>query len=166
FTARLAALFLGDAWDSAPYIKGEPQIGRAISSAFNNGLAYFDRYGKPLTTDDAELAAAFRDWNAIKAGSYMASVLRDVDQYHRQGALAFFADFIAADDRHRIPEPLAKRITAWNEEWRRVAEATRGVRVETMEDVAALEKLAPMLTAATVVPNYSADLVNLAQQTA
>jgi CubicO group peptidase (beta-lactamase class C family)/tetratricopeptide (TPR) repeat protein len=51
----------------------------AINNTFNYGLAYFERFGKPMTTDPAELAKAFAyfnesvDLNKIKANPQEAT---------------------------------------------------------------------------------------------
>lgn len=100
---RLAAIFLGDQWSPRPWFRGtaaEQAAGIALISAFNHGLAHYDRYGKAITTDRKALADAFAALNGaaegkqvsraqlIAAGSYVAQTLasRDLEKYHHNGA--------------------------------------------------------------------------------
>ncbi|HVS30088.1 MAG TPA: serine hydrolase [Thermoanaerobaculia bacterium] len=69
FLDRLALLFLGDSWNAGFFLpdRAESAIATALGSAWNNGLGYYDRYGKALSNDATELRAAFRYFNdAVK----------------------------------------------------------------------------------------------------
>jgi CubicO group peptidase (beta-lactamase class C family) len=119
---RVVALFLGDSWNLNYYVAGKPQLGavHAMGLTWNNGLGYFDRFGKPRTADAKELAEAFRYFNDavrtadeprilngrhpvaneafVKVGAYMAGQLAnsgaDLERYHHEGDLAFFDDYV------------------------------------------------------------------------
>jgi tetratricopeptide (TPR) repeat protein len=121
FTAKLAELFLGDA-EVELYTDDKtarPTLA-AVSGVFAEGLAYYDRYRRPLTEDPKEIAAAFdyfnraagdermarqgrdpaagRPWAAV--GSYMAHALitagkASLETSQREGPLRLFADYVA-----------------------------------------------------------------------
>jgi CubicO group peptidase (beta-lactamase class C family) len=120
--ARIAALFLGDSWNlsySVPDKQGQAAM-HAMGFTWNNGLGYYDRFGKARTPDAKELTAAFRYFNDavkaadekkiadgrhpvageafIKVGAYMAEQLAksgvDLERYHHEGELALFGDYI------------------------------------------------------------------------
>jgi CubicO group peptidase (beta-lactamase class C family) len=69
FLDRLALLFLGDSWNASFFFRdrADAAIAAALGSIWNNGLGYYDRFGKPLTDSAAELNAAFKYFNdAVK----------------------------------------------------------------------------------------------------
>jgi CubicO group peptidase (beta-lactamase class C family) len=171
FADRLAALFLGDDWSQRVAFRGtaaEQSAGKALLAAFNEGFAYYDRYGKPLTTDRKKLADAFAALSAttdgkeasreqrIAAGSYVASTFppEDRERYHHDGTFAFFSDYHASP---KLGAPLTRLVTQWNSDWKRTS---------TIADIAALAREAPSLTTATVIPNFSGELVGAGQQAA
>ncbi|HEY0159724.1 MAG TPA: serine hydrolase domain-containing protein [Thermoanaerobaculia bacterium] len=138
FEDKLFALFLGD---PAPVglraaREEDAPLLEALQAAYSQGLAYYDRYGKPMTTDRRELAAAFRFLRdgknladgahpvtgepLVKIGSYIASILGDADRYHRAGALRFFADYARATRKHKLDAKTAARVRGWSEAWTRV----------------------------------------------
>jgi CubicO group peptidase (beta-lactamase class C family) len=105
----------------------------ALQSAWLNGVAYYDRYGKPMTTDPRELDAAFRFLRdgknladgadpltgepLVKIGSYLASV---IGQPTRANALRFFDAYARTAKKHKLDAKTAARVRKWNEEWSRV----------------------------------------------
>jgi CubicO group peptidase (beta-lactamase class C family) len=169
FADRLAAIFLGDNWSQRPpSIRGtaaEQAAGKAVIAAFNNGSAYYDRYGKAATMDRKTLAAAFAALNGtlegktasrehlIAVGSYVAQTLKS-EKYHHDGAFAFFKDY---DGSPQLSGAMTQLVSKWNTDWRRTSLIT---------DVAALAREAPSLSTATVVPEFSGELVGTAQQAA
>jgi len=171
FADRLAQIFLGDDWSQRVAFRGTPAqqaAGKAVIAAFNEGFAYYDRYGKPSTNDrkivDAALAALSGTLDGkqpsreqlVAAGSYVASKLAaaDLDRYHRDGAFAFFHDYDAAP---KLAAPLKALLAQWNADWKRTS---------TIANVATLAKEAPSLATATVIPNFSGELVGTGQQAA
>jgi CubicO group peptidase (beta-lactamase class C family) len=169
FADRLAAIFLGDNWSArSPSIRGtaaEQSAGKAMIAAFNNGFAFYDRYGKAATTDRKMLAAAFAALNGalegktasreqlIAVGSYVAQTLKS-ETYHRDGAFAFFNDY---DGSLKLSAAMKQLAAKWNADWRRTSAIT---------DAAALSREAASLTTASVVPEFSGELVGTAQQAA
>lgn len=65
YTHRLFQLIMDESWDMGVYTgnKIDDAIFNAFDDIFNFGMAYFDRYGKPLTTDQKELNEAFDYFN-------------------------------------------------------------------------------------------------------
>jgi len=167
---RLAAIFLGDDWSqrqSFQGTEGERAAGRAIVTSFNHGLAYFDRYGKPLTNDRKALVEAFDALNAsaggkqpsreqlVAVGSHVAQTLdsRGLDKYHREGAFAFFDDYRGSP---KLSLSMARLIDQWIPDWQRTS---------TITDATALAT-APSLSTAMVIPDFSGQLVGAGQQNA
>jgi len=169
FADRLAAIFLGDNWSQRPpSIRGtaaEQAAGKAVIAAFNNGSAYYDRYGKAATIDRKMLAGAFAALNGtlegktasreqlIAVGSYVAQTLKS-GKYHHDGAFAFFNDY---DGSPKLSGAMTQLVSKWNTDWRRTSVIT---------DAAALAREAASLSTATVVPEFSNELVGTAQQAA
>jgi CubicO group peptidase (beta-lactamase class C family) len=138
FEDKLFELFLGDPRPVVPRAAraDDAPLLEALQAAYTTGLSYYDRHGRPMTTDPRELDAAFRFLREgknlgdgahpvageplVKIGSYIASVLGDSDRYHREGALRFFADYARVARKHRLDAKTAARVKAWNEEWARV----------------------------------------------
>ena len=192
FADKLIELFLGD-----PRVVGlranddtVQSTLRAMSEAFLHGMAYYDRHGRPMTSDPRELADAFayfrraqRDVTVAadgaqplagepltKLGSHMASVLaprHDLDVYHREGALRFFADYAAAAPRARFDKALARNVRAWLTEWRRVwTPELQNADFSTPAGLEVLERNRELLAAATVKPDFSRAVVSLAERAA
>ncbi|HWW61703.1 MAG TPA: serine hydrolase domain-containing protein [Thermoanaerobaculia bacterium] len=151
FANKLGNLFLGDDWDVRPYVRGDAKQAAALIGAFNRGLAYYDRYGKAVTSDPKELAKAFQAFDRVKVGSWIAQSLGDVDRYHRLGAFAFFNDYAASGKKPRLDPALAKQLATWTADWKRTSQLT----VDQLDGVDA-----------SVIPNFSADLVERATQKA
>jgi CubicO group peptidase (beta-lactamase class C family) len=191
FEEKLVQLFLGDPrrlnWRAAN--EQDAAIWQALDSTYANGLAYYDRYGRAMTTDARELAQAFRylrdamQPNAklvadgahpvagepfVKVGSYIASVLAargDVDRLHRDGVLRFFAEYAASALRPRLDRNVVTVVREWSEEWSHVA--TPALRSLDFYDPSALDVLERERTSlidARLRPDYERDLLGLAER--
>lgn len=96
YTHRLFQLIMDEPWDLGVYTgnKIEDAIFNAFNNIFNFGMAYFDRYGKPLTTDQKELSEAYDYFNkAVNRDSlssnYKKFVLKMQDGRHPVAKQAF-----------------------------------------------------------------------------
>ena len=148
----------------------------AMNDAYYDGLAYYRRHGKAMTTDARELAAAFRWFRdsmtseklvrdgrhpiagepLTKMGSYMASVLAsqgDLNVYHREGPLRFFSDYARVAKAHRFDRSFVSRVGKWSGEWERV----RGIPFEK------LEENFDVLRRATLKPDYAGRIIGAAE---
>jgi CubicO group peptidase (beta-lactamase class C family) len=165
----------------------ETNMLRAMQQAYAYGFAYYDRYGKAMTTDAAELTKAFRYFNdalkdkklvddgrhpvagepLTKVGSYIASVLAangDMNVYHREGALRFFADYARAAKAYRLDPALASRVAKWSSDWARVwTPELASIDVSTPKGLEAFERHRDELIEASIKPDFSGDLVNAAE---
>lgn len=163
---------------------------RAMNEAWTNGLAYFDRHGKPMTTEAREIHDAFAYFRRASAdlslaadgaqplsgepltklGSHMASALaarRDLEVYHREGPLRFFADYMASGAQPRFGRTFGRDVTAWREEWNRVwTPELRAAAVSPESTLAMLERNREQFDAATLKPDFSRSLVALAERMA
>jgi hypothetical protein len=177
FEEKLLELFVGDP-TLVPARSNDDATTNAfyaINHAYLHGLAYYERYGKPMTTDARELASAFRwlqdagkpgapdveDGRAAltKAGSHMAATLAakgSLDVYHREGPLRFFADYARIAKTQRFDKPFAARVAQWNAEWHPLGAAS-------LDEI---EKHRDALAAATLKPDYAGELINLAESSA
>jgi CubicO group peptidase (beta-lactamase class C family) len=192
FAERLALLFLGDSWNASLYVpaKADQSVLWALGVTWNNGLGYFDRYGKPRTAGRAELAEAFRYFNDaiqnadekkiergrhpaakeafIKVGSFMAAELarsgKNLEQYHVNGELSFFDDYnaLTVPKEYRFSRTLQESVARWNRDWTRVWTADMK-RMSALEGAERLRTIAP---ASSILPNYSDPLVVAAEEAA
>ena len=174
FASRLALLFLGDSWNIGPYVPGradQETLGK-LDAAYLGGLAYYDRFGRPMTTDRKELAEAFRAINA-KAGAYMAAELArsgaDLEKYHREGELSFFNDYINLPRRaYRFDAALEKSIRRWAADWNRLW--TDDLRRLTVREIVASpersQRLRASFAGSSIVPDYSRGIVRAAENAA
>ena len=189
FEEKLITLFVGDPRPVSARTNSEDTsaIWSALDDAFNHGLAYYERHGKPMTTDARELARAFR-WlrDALgtpkkledgrhpvagepltKIGSYMAGVLDargDLDVYHREGALRFFADYHAAARTHRLDKSLARRVKTWLAQWPGVwTPELQSLDLSTPAGLDVLEKHRAALAAAELKPDFAGPILQLAE---
>lgn len=159
----------------------------AMNAAFTYGLAYYDRFGRPMTTNPRELAQAFRYLQdalkdrklvadgrhpvagepLVKAGSYMASILGDTDRYHRDGALRFFADYARAAKTLRFDKGVAAKLAQWNADWPRVwTPELQAVDLTSSAGLDVLERHRDALAAAPLKPDFSSQLIGLAEERA
>ena len=184
FTNELIELFLGQPDDvpASANTDAELTMLRAMTEAYDYGLAYYDRHGRAMTTDPRELARAFRYFHdalkdrklaadgrhplageaLVKVGSYMGSVLGDVDVHHREGALRFFADYARVAKAHRFDKAFATRLARWNAAWAKVwTPELRAVDLTDLDGVEALERQRAALVAAPVKPDFAAALIDL-----
>ena len=189
FTNKLVELFLEQPREIGARSNddAETTMFGAMNDAYTYGLAYYDRHGKPMTTDARELAKSFRYFHdalkdkklaedgrhpvagepLTKVGSYMASVLAasgDLDGYHRDGTLRFFADYARAAKKHRLDKSVAARVAKWNAEWSRVwTPELQAVDVSTPAGLETLERHRDTLLAASLKPDFAGDLINAAE---
>jgi len=187
FEEKIVSLFLGD----PPPVNGradrkeDDDVWKAIESTYGNGVMDYDRHGKARTTDPRELKAAFADFRSalrdahavsddasVKIGSYMASQLAaanggNVDLYHREGALRFFADYARIAKRHKFDPSLNTRIAQWSAEWSRAW--TPELQFLNITSTAALdtfERHRAALAAATIKPDFTRSLTAFAEEQA
>jgi CubicO group peptidase (beta-lactamase class C family) len=192
FEDKLIELFLGDPLPVGAYARDDATQAawRAMNEAFQNGLAYYDHHGRPMTTDPRELASAFAYFKRAqtnptlaadgaqplagepmtKLGSYMASVLaakNDLDVYHHEGALRFFDDYMSASPKGNFDQAFARRVQRWREEWSRVWTAElQSADFSSDAALAVLERNRELLAAATLKPDYVRAVVGLAEDAA
>lgn len=192
FEDKLIELFLGDPRPIGVRANDDAtqSTWRAMNEAFNHGLAYYERHGKPMTADARELANAFAYFKRAQAdatlaadgsqplsgepltklGSYMAGVLaarHAPGLYHRQGALRFFADFTAAAPPRNFDTAFARRTRRWVDEWTRVwTPELQNADLSTEAGLAVLERHRDLLNAATLKPDFSRPVVQLAERAA
>ncbi|HUR80489.1 MAG TPA: serine hydrolase, partial [Thermoanaerobaculia bacterium] len=187
---KLIEIFLGDPAPIGARANDDAtqSAWRAMNDAYLYGLGYYDRYGKPMTTDARELANAFDYFKRAqsnhalavdgaqpvsgealtKLGSYMASVLasskRDLDVYHREGPLRFFADYAAASPQRNFDRAFTRNIATWLADWNRVwTPELQRVDAASDEGVAALERNREQLVAATLKPDFARPLISIAE---
>jgi CubicO group peptidase (beta-lactamase class C family) len=192
FEDKLIELFLGDPRPIGARANDDATQAtwRAMNEAFNHGLAYYERHGKPMTTDARELAGAFAYFKRAqtdatlaadgsqplsgepltKLGSYMAGILavkHDLDVYHREGALRFFADSITAAPPRTFDAAFARNARRWREEWTRAwTPELQNADLSTEAGLAVLERNRDLLNAATLKPDFSRPVVALAERAA
>jgi CubicO group peptidase (beta-lactamase class C family) len=178
FANRLALIFLGDSWNIGPYVSSredQETLGK-LDLAYLRGLAYYDRYGRPMTTDRKQLAESFRIIGA-GAASYMAAELAgsgaDLEKYHREGELSFFNDYIELyrrnrSIRHRFAPALEKSIQRWSADWNRIwtAELKRLMVREIAASPDRGRQLRTLFAGSSIVPDYSRGLVRAAETAA
>ncbi len=195
FEDRLVSLFLGDppAVGARAERETDNEIWRAIAQSYESGLAYYDRHGKPLTTDPRELKNAFAYFrDAIRpdrkkvdegahpvsgeafviVGSHMAGVLAattggNLDRHHRDGALRFFVDYARAAKRHKLDRTFNARVEKWAREWSRAwTPELQALTLTSFDELDVLERHREVLTAATIRPDFSRQLIGLAESEA
>ncbi|HEX7151657.1 MAG TPA: serine hydrolase domain-containing protein [Thermoanaerobaculia bacterium] len=177
---RIAAIFLGDAWTLTYYAPAHRDLLRTTGTAWNQGLAHFERYRKTTGSDPA---AAFRAFKAgkpqdalVEAGAYMASELArsgvDLEKYHRAGQLAFFDDYIrlyktsrSIPRTHRFEATFEQQIATLRRDWDRIA--TDELRLFTVSSVADLDRLEAMrFGGSAILPDYSSSMLDIGQEAA
>ncbi|HYC93090.1 MAG TPA: serine hydrolase [Thermoanaerobaculia bacterium] len=194
FEDKLLELFLGDPRPVAARANDDATqtTWRAMNEAFNHGLAYYERHGKAMTTDKRELAKAFAYFKRAqndaalaadgaqplsgepltKIGSYMASVLAakntDLDVFHREGALRFFDAFLSnGNQRDHFDQAFARRVAAWQREWNGLwTPELQNLDLSTAAGLAVLERNRELLAKAALAPDFSRQVVSLAERAA
>ncbi|HVG25918.1 MAG TPA: hypothetical protein VND45_17305 [Thermoanaerobaculia bacterium] len=190
FEDKLIELFLGD--PRPVNMRGSDDATqatvRAMNEAFTNGLAYYERHRGAMTTDARALDGAFDYFRRArgsatlaadgsqplagepltKLGSYMASVLAakgDLDVYHREGALRFFADYAAARPKRNFDDVFARRTKKWADDWKRIwTPELQSVDAASDAGLAVLERNRALLEAAAVKPDFSRPMVAYAER--
>lgn len=189
FEDKLIEVFLGD-----PPLPGmrastleDDRALAAITSVFENGLAWYSRHGRAMTTDKRALDEAFRYFRAslgdrekiengehpvagepyTKIGSHIAAALAargSLDLYHREGALRFVSDFAALPaSRGTFEKEFLRRVQTWQQAWSRVW--TPELRALDVTSPAALARL-ETLAGAPVKPDYAGDLLRIGERAA
>lgn len=192
FEDKLVALFLGDprAVDVRPPDEATGTMWQAMQEAYLGGLAHYRRHGRPMTSDRRELAKAFRYFaeateNATlagdgrhpvagepltKVGSHIAAVLAkrgDLDVYHREGALRFFADYARSGASPKLERVFARKLPAWRDEWSRVwTPALQEVDLSNAAGLDVLDRHREALMAATLRPDFASELISLSEASA
>ena len=193
FEDELLEIFLGEPPARGAYFdeREDAAVWRTMHGVYSSGLAYYDRHGRAATEDRRELDAAFRYVRAalagdeskildgrnafagepfVKAGSWMASVLAPsggIDRHHRDGALAFFADYARVARRYRLDRAVVSRLGAWSAESARVwTPEIVTLDVRRPGSLELLEKHRAQLAAAKRKPDFSGELAELAEQRA
>ncbi len=187
FEAAIIEAFLGD--PELPGMRGsniaDDRALAALQSIYENGLAYYSRNGRAMTTNPRELNAAFAylrdnlDDSAkidagehpfsgepfTKLGSFMAARLAQngsLDVYHREGALRFASDYLALKPKHRFDAAFAKRIAAWQQAWNAITPAQRSLDLNASDAMAQLAALKDVA----VKPDYASQLVRIGERAA
>jgi CubicO group peptidase (beta-lactamase class C family) len=187
FEAQIIETFLGD--PALPGMRAstleDDRALAALQSIYANGLGYYSRYGRAMTTDPKELTAAFRYLRTslddsvkidagehpvageplTKIGSYMAAELAkrgSLDVYHREGALRFASDFAAVKGRLNFDSPFARRVKAWSDAWSTITPAQRSLDFSSPDVLAEVEKL----TNVPVKPDYAGQLARMGERAA
>lgn len=190
FEEKLIELFAGDPPPvNVRAVNGaDAAVWEVLQTTYTAGLAYYDRYGRAMTTDSRELAAAFRYFQEalapepkrvaegghpvsgqpfVKVGSYIASVLaaERKDALYRDGALGFFADYAAAARRPKLDDAVVARIRKWSEDWNRVwTPELRALTFYEPEALDVLERNREAIAAAPLRPNFEGALIALAER--
>ncbi len=193
FEDKLFEIFLGDAplnglaFDS----EADDRAWQAMLGAYSHGMAWYDRHGRAMTSDERELSAAFRAFHEaltgdarthaagrnalerdalLKVGSYVASVLAangGLDRYHHEGALPFFEDYARTARRHRLDRSVVGRIAAWSDARARLwSPEVLSLDLRDRGALDVLERNSAALAKAPVKPDYTRELVDLAQTSA
>jgi CubicO group peptidase (beta-lactamase class C family) len=191
FEEKLIELFAGD----PPPVNVraandlDARLWKALDSTYTSGLAYYDRYGRAMTTDSRELAEAFRYFHSVfltpderritdgaepvagqpfvKVGSYIASVLAAdrKDALYRDGALRFFADYAAVARRPKLDDAVITLIRKWSDDWNRVwTPELRALTFYEPDALDVLERNREAIAAAPLRPNFEGALIALAER--
>jgi CubicO group peptidase (beta-lactamase class C family) len=187
FEDKIIEVLLGD--PAMPGLRGsnvdDDRALAALVSVYSNGLAYYSRNRRAMTSDPRELEAAFRylatsldDPAKIddgehpvsgepltKIGSYIAATLAakgSLDVYHREGPLRFIGDYAALDVKPNFDESFARRVQGWRNAWNGVTPEMRSLDLSSPGSLAAIEKLAGV----SVKPDYVGDLLGLGETAA
>lgn len=143
YVRKIFETVLGEPWRIRVYT-GDPEdraVLHWLDQVFVRGMRRHDRFGRPVTTDPAELRPAFAYFNSVlkavgeerfedvfgrlarpdaeellvRQVSYMAGELRrsgkEPDEYYKRGAIAFFKDY-ADLSRSRADHPADLRFDA------------------------------------------------------
>jgi CubicO group peptidase (beta-lactamase class C family) len=187
---KLIELFAGDPRpvDVRAADDADARVWEALRTTYTSGFAYYDRYGRAMTTDSRELAEAFRYFHAalapdvipvaegaepvagqpfVKIGSYIASVLAAdrKDALYRDGALRFFADYAAVARRYKFDDALMARVRKWSDDWNRVwTPELRALTFYEPDALDVLERNREAIAAAPLRPNFEGALIALAER--
>lgn len=192
FEHKLIELFLGDPRPISARTADAAgdAMWRALNETYTSGLAYYRRHGRAMTADKKELVKAFQYFSdattdmklaedgrhpvageaLTKVGSHIAATLAKkgaLDVYHRDGALRFFSDYALAASSPKIEKTLAMRVQTWRAEWsRNWTPELQNADLSTGAGLDVLEQHRDALLAATLKPDFSGALMELAQSSA
>ena len=190
FEEKLIELFAGD--PPPVNVRAADGVDAAVwdvlQTTYTSGLAYYDRYGRAMTTDSRELAEAFRYFQEAlapepkrvaegghpvagqpfaKVGSYIASVLaaERKEALYRDGALRFFTDYVAVGRRPRLDDAVVARVRKWSEDWNRVwTPELSALTFYEPDALDVLERHREAITTAPLRPNFERALIALAER--
>jgi CubicO group peptidase (beta-lactamase class C family) len=191
FEEKLMELFLDEPEPMNVRGATEPdsRTWETLNTTYEQGLAYYDRFGRALTTNPKELAAAFKTFRELMlpngnsiadaaqpltgrplviVGSHIASVLAadHKDAMYRDGALRFFADYAKVAKQHKLDKALVARIATWSGDWNRVF--TPEVRAVTFHEpekaLDTIERNREIFASSALKPNYERGLIALAER--
>ena len=190
FEEKLMDLFLGEPepMNMRGATEQDSRIWETLETTYVQGLAFYDRFGRAVTTDPKEVADAFKEFRALMqpngksiadaaqpltgrplviVGSYIASVLADrkVSMY-RDGVLPFFTAYAATARQPQLDKSLVARLSKWSADWNRVV--TPEVRALTFHEPDAaldlIERNRAVFASSAILPNYERGLIALAER--
>lgn len=191
YARRLYELLLNERWNASAYAKENMKTYKTLEAVFNSGLSYYEQHQQAMTEDSDELKKAFAYVNDCfksntqkkidegrhpisgqpfeKVGSYMAGRLvkanLQLQDYHRNGPIVFANDFIAIDRNNNLPKRVVKR---WMDSWNSPEiMKLRELRITDNSNLAEIQQqFQKSFAAASVYPDFSRDLSNLALRSA
>jgi CubicO group peptidase (beta-lactamase class C family)/Flp pilus assembly protein TadD len=190
YARKLYELLQNERWNLAAYTKEHKMTYEILKGLFNSGLAYYEQHQRAMTEDPVELKKAFAYVDGClksskpetqkkieegrhpisgepfeKVGSYMAATLikskGQLENYHRNGPLAFANDFISIDRNNNFPKSIVKQ---WMDSWNNPnIVKMRELTVNEDLDLASIQKeFQKSFVSASAYPDFSGDLANLA----
>ncbi|HEU4521983.1 MAG TPA: serine hydrolase domain-containing protein [Thermoanaerobaculia bacterium] len=148
-------LLTGEAWNPPAYAS-DPADRAVLDLAtrlVDAGGLYFEKYGRPMTTDRRELQKAFAnrsDEHPFAAGSWIVSKAGVRDD----GALAVLKRYVESKQQPRFDRPTERRIVELANAWRQAWNAETFISGEKIEEAVASYK------GLRVVPSYAGKLVS------
>jgi CubicO group peptidase (beta-lactamase class C family)/tetratricopeptide (TPR) repeat protein len=208
YTAHVYRVVSGEPWYRPLYTekKADDILLSALDGVFSEGSSYFERYQKPLGSDQAAWEEAFSLFNQyvnpeaigadhdaalkkiragehpkgkqwfVKVGSLMAMKLKEkfgsarLDTYHRQGAIAFFHDYIemyrqdgAFPQTLRLNDGLVQSLKQFRQGWQETGsmDIRRLVLLPDTDWEAVGKKLKKTFADTAVCPDFSRDLARV-----
>ncbi len=190
YARKLYELLQNERWNLAVYTKEHKMTYETLAGLFNSGLAYYEQHQRAMTEDPVELKKAFAYVDGClksskpetqkkieegrhpisgepfeKVGSYMAATLMkskgQLENYHRNGPIAFANDFIAIDGHNNFPKSIVKQ---WMDSWNKPdIVKLRELTLNENSDLASIQKeFQKSFVTVSAYPDFSRDLANLA----
>jgi CubicO group peptidase (beta-lactamase class C family)/Flp pilus assembly protein TadD len=191
YARRLFELLQNERWNASAYTRENMNIYKTLEAVFNSGLSYYEQHQQAMTEDPAELKKAFAYVNECfktnsqkkieegrhpisgqpfeKVGSYMTARLvkanRKLQDYHANGPIVFTNDFITIEHNNNFPKSIVKK---WMDSWNSPQIVKlRDLRITEASNLAEIQQqFQKTFAAASVYPDFSRDLSNLALQSA